>query len=709
VEVAERLGEFAGQPTVKTIEPSSVRETAGGLENLFQVLPLLPGVAATDDEQGKLAVRGAGPEHNMILFDGVQVHSPQRFGDFTSSFINPATAEHVALDASGLDARHGGRLSSVTVLETRDGRTDRRLAVSGSVGLTNGDILAEGRVPGTRSGSWWATLRGTYYRFAADRLCNEEIPHFTDLQFKVTLHPTAHTRLSLVGLAGREGTQRPLLTEEPVSQIEGKIQREFDADNHLAAANLWWTPSRRLTTITTVTAYANDSRYQDHWKFGNASSVDTGPVGPFDRHVKIVDLAARQRAVVAWSPLHQLDAGVEVRRLHSSWAMSGATYAPWTSSVGPNTWGELIDYADAGPLDVRLARTQVGAWAQERIPVGAGVELEPGLRVDWNSFTGEQAVQARLRVTKRFGDTVVWSGLAWQAQTPGLETMQQGIRFYDFTSPAAADLRNERSRQIVFGVEQPLAQGASLRVETYHRTLDRLLVQRPETEEERQRRLSAYAIPPDMPADDVLLEYRPTVDPQSSGTGRASGLEVLLGRDRGRLAGWIAYTLSKSDQDLFGRTVPFDFDRRHAISAALQLRLTERVRLGVTSQYGSGFPATPVHGEVLFFRRLLLPDRTPDPLLRPSRHADGRLVVNDVGYPLRVSELNTERTRAYARTDARVTYTMRRHWEFYAEALNLLNRENFAQLVTFDRGISTERSIYEGHPFLLAYGIRATF
>ena len=166
VEVTDRLESDDAQPNVYTLAPVTIQETAGGLEDVLRALQVLPGAAATNDRDGKLAVRGAGPEHNVIVVDGVQIHNPHRLGEFTSSFLNPATTASVALDASGLDARHGGRLSSVTIIETRDGRRDRRLAVSGSLGLTSGDVLLEGRLPNTATGSWWASARGTYYRAA---------------------------------------------------------------------------------------------------------------------------------------------------------------------------------------------------------------------------------------------------------------------------------------------------------------------------------------------------------------------------------------------------------------------------------------------------------------------------------------------------------------------------------------------------------------
>ena len=194
VDVTDRSSGTGLSPRLYSVDPSEAREMAGSMDDVLHSLQILPGVAATNDEDGKLAVRGAGPEHNLVVFDGVQIHNAQRMGEFTTSFMNPATAAVISLDPSGLDARFGGRLSSVVNLETRDGTTERALAASGSIGLTSGDVLLEGRMPGTTSGSWWATARGTYYRLVADRFKDGAMPSFADLQFKATFHPsTAYT------------------------------------------------------------------------------------------------------------------------------------------------------------------------------------------------------------------------------------------------------------------------------------------------------------------------------------------------------------------------------------------------------------------------------------------------------------------------------------------------------------------------------------
>lgn len=229
-------------------------------------------------------------------------------------------------------------------------------------------------------------------------------------------------------------------------------------------------------------------------------------------------MSARQRLSVAWSPRVVLDAGAEVPGIRSSWAMQALSLVP-SRSVGPDTFGRWLDYD--GPIDARLARTAVGAWVQQSVPI-PGVIVEPGLRVDWNTWTRETAVQPRLRVTRTIGDSsVLWAGLAWQAQTPGFETMQHGIQYYDFVGPVAADVRNEQMRQVVVGLDRRLPGAMTIRVEAYHRQFERLLVQRAETELERQQRLARYDLPP---------ICRPTA--RSSNSGRRSIPKALAGVER---------------------------------------------------------------------------------------------------------------------------------------------------------------------------------
>ena len=700
VNVTDRTTESGLSPRAYAVEPGEVREMAGGMENVLQSLQVQPGVAGTNDEDGKLAVRGAGPEHNLIVLDGVQIHNAQRLGEWTTSFMNPATAASVTLDPSGLDARFGGRLSSVVNLETRDGTTTRALAWSGSLGLTSGDVLLEGRMPGTSSGSWWATARGTYYRVVFDRFDDGAIPSFGDLQVKATLYPTRRTRLTLFGLAGREMLQT--LDQERDGTV---VVRESNrGDNRIAAGTLRWMPSSRFSGATTISAYSTTSHYEDRM-IALIAGFDA-----FDRRLVLQDYAVRHQVLFAPAKDQLIDAGVDLHRVRSSWKMTGFKQPEWWRGIGPSTWGELVDYS-SGPIDSHLERTQAGAWFQIRLPAGRLFVLEPGIRVDWNSFTGEAAWQPRLRASREIGRGSIWAGFSIQAQTPSHESLL-GFEYFDFSADNSQRLRNARTRQVVAGTEQPIGAGFGLRVEGYLRSLDRLLVQRPETEAERRNRLRNYVIPDDVPPDSAVLEYRPTVFPISVGDGQAAGLEILLKRDRRRLSGWLGYTLSKATRDLYGRTVPSDFDRRHALNAVIEAAFTRAWRAAATWRLASGFPTTPVREEVVFGPSFL-PDGTRPEILHALRNRDGQLISYLDVFQRRLSTINSERLTGYSRVDARLTYSTRRHWEFYGEVLNLLNSRNHLQRVTEHRDgqerPAGEANVYNTFERMISFGLRVTF
>jgi TonB dependent receptor-like, beta-barrel/TonB-dependent Receptor Plug Domain len=698
IDVTDRPGVSDMSSRSYVVDPLEVREMAGGLDNVLQSLQVLPGVAATNDEDGKLAVRGAGPEHNLVVLDGVQIHNVQRLGEFTTSFFNPATAANITLDPSGLDARFGGRLSSVVNLETRDGTTARRLAFSGSLGLTSGDVLLEGRVPGTTAASWWATVRGTYYRLVADRFDDGAMPSFADIQFKTTFYPSRRTRLTVFGLAGREMLQE--LNREPDGDVLTTASTK--GENRIAAATLRWIPTSRVSSATTVSAYSTTSRERARFF---ALGID-----PLDRNLLIDDYAVRHQVLFASSHGQLMDAGVDLHRVRSSWRMTGIKQPEWWRGIGPSTTGELVDYSD-GPVESQLQRTQVGGWFQVSLDAGKVVTLEPGIRFDWNSYTSEAAWQPRLRLSRAFGKTLGWTGISVQAQTPSHESLQ-GFEYFQF-APDGAGLQNARTQQVVAGFERPLGAGLSLRVEGYGRTFDRLLVQRLETEAEYRRRLTNYVIPEDLPADAVILEHRPTIFPESIGDGRAHGLEVLLERERRRVSGWVGYTLSKSTRDLYGNTVPSDFDRRHALNAVVAIPIAARWRAAATMQLASGLPTTPVQQEVDFGQVVRL-DGTRDPFFRPFRDRNGKLVTFADVFERRLSSINSERTTAYSRVDARLTYATVRHWEFYVEVLNAFNHRNYVQTVNDKTADGEVReigraNIYNTFERMLSFGMRATF
>ncbi|MEY4636114.1 MAG: hypothetical protein RJA55_1912, partial [Acidobacteriota bacterium] len=107
-------------PATEVIAPVAVLRTPGALDNVYRTLQTLPGVAATEEFGSRIAVRGGSPDQNLTVMDGVEMHDPYRLFGLTSAF-NPETIERFELATGGFSARYGDRLSSLLVVENRDG------------------------------------------------------------------------------------------------------------------------------------------------------------------------------------------------------------------------------------------------------------------------------------------------------------------------------------------------------------------------------------------------------------------------------------------------------------------------------------------------------------------------------------------------------------------------------------------------------------
>ncbi len=102
-------------PAEIPVRPIEVMAVAGSADNVFRALHTLPGVAATEEFGSRLAVRGGGPDENLTIMDGVEIHNPYRLFGLTSAF-NPETVSSFELSSGAFPARYGDRLSSLLVV-----------------------------------------------------------------------------------------------------------------------------------------------------------------------------------------------------------------------------------------------------------------------------------------------------------------------------------------------------------------------------------------------------------------------------------------------------------------------------------------------------------------------------------------------------------------------------------------------------------------
>ncbi len=114
--------------------------STGADADIIQYLQVLPGIISTGDQGGQLFIRGGSPVQNKILLDGLTIYNPFHSIGFYSTF-ETELIRNVDVLTGGFNAEHGGRVSAIVDISTREGNR-KRLAgqVSASPFMVKGTV-----------------------------------------------------------------------------------------------------------------------------------------------------------------------------------------------------------------------------------------------------------------------------------------------------------------------------------------------------------------------------------------------------------------------------------------------------------------------------------------------------------------------------------------------------------------------------------------
>jgi outer membrane receptor for ferrienterochelin and colicin len=702
-------------PATMPVAPERVVDVAGGGENVFRVLQTLPGVAGTDEFSGRLSVRGGGPDQNLTIMDGVEIHNPYRLFGLASAF-NPETVERFELTAGAFSARYGDRLSSLLVVENRDGTTERAISGSAAASLTDSNLILEGPIAGGR-GSWLVTGRRTYYDLVAERFTDNDLPSFGDLQGRTVFHLGGGRKLTLSSIVSREATDSSFNFEEEFA--EGAIYSR--SRNDLLSATFYSPLGHRGWWRTIAATYKSSDSFDFGGSFRDeerrSNAADDSGFGQAEIAVTwegiVRDDSVRQEIGTTLAERHVVDGGVELHRLDTQVGFTIAGSRNQTEGDGSSLQGgaSLPDEFESSHIDSRL-----GAWIQDDWRVGSRLSLLAGLRLDHTTINDRTDVSPRLAATWHLTPrTRLRAALGLHTQSPGYEKLMQSDYFMDFSGDGVLALANERARHALVSIERDLPAGWLARAEGFYKRFDRLIVGRLEMPGETEARVAHYDFPAEL-AWSIPTSPQVTTFPTNDGRGTGWGFDVYVSRRAtspdARLTGWASYTFSRAFRESFGRTYPFDYDRRHALSLVASFRATRRLELATTVRVASGFPYTPALG----LRVSAIQDPNDAERLIPEADPAGNLVYTiDRG---NLDNLNSARLPFYARVDARATYTPkwgRDHLRLYLDFINVLARDNAGVILSkLEHDPSSDRprivDTPDGAmPFLPSFGIHYTF
>lgn len=176
-----------------------------GEKDVLKAIQFLPGVKSGGEGNTGFFVRGGAADQNLILLDEATVYNSAHLLGFFSTF-NADAIKDVSLYKGGMPAQYGGRLSSVLDVKMQDGN-DKKFGIEGGLGLIASRIKAEGPLVKNKS-SFMISARRTYIdlllKAFGDSALKKNTLNFYDINAKLNYKFDDKNTLFLSGYFGQD-------------------------------------------------------------------------------------------------------------------------------------------------------------------------------------------------------------------------------------------------------------------------------------------------------------------------------------------------------------------------------------------------------------------------------------------------------------------------------------------------------------------------
>ncbi len=585
----EKLNIGKPQMSVNSLSAETIKKTPVvlGEADVIKAITLLPGVTNAGEGASGFNVRGGAADQNLILLDEATLYNSSHLFGFFSVF-NPDAIKDLTLYKGGIPARYGGRVSSVLDIFQKDG-SKKKFRASGGIGLVASRLLLEGPIVKDKA-SFLVGGRSSYAHLFLPLFNNDNKAYFYDLNTKLSYNANTKNRLFLSGYFGRD-----------VFSINDTFSNTFGN----ATLNLRWNHLFSEKLFSNLSLIYSDYYYGLELKF-----VDF----QFDSGITNYNLK--------YDLTHYLSENIELR-----YGLNSIYYKFNPGDVKPTGEDSGIN---AFKLTDRFALEST-VYLDAEIELTAKLAVQGGLRVSTFNRLGQSELNvyqndnpiiynegldiyqkanpigtesfSRSKTIKSFANLEPRLALAYQLNESSsiklsYNRMTQYIHLIsNSTSPTPFDIYAPSGKYIEPQLADQVAIG-------YFKTFENYSMEIEGYYKEVQNRID-YVDDADLIANNAVEQII------LNGEARAYGLEVLISKNAGKLKGWIAYTLSKSEQRTSGRT-PIEsginngawynspWDRTHDISITTQYELTKKWSFGANMIYQTGQPTTYPTGQYIY-------------------------------------------------------------------------------------------------------------
>ena len=626
-----------------------------GEVDVLKSLQMLPGVTNNGEGSGGFHVRGGAGDQNLVLLDEAIIYNTSHMFGFFSVF-NADAIKDVKLYKGGIPARFGGRVSSVLDVRQKDGNS-KRFAATGGIGLISSRLTVEGPMLNDK-GSFLVAGRRSYIDLILKAAGEKNSASFYDLNLKTSYRINPNNKLYLSGYFGRDAFKLGELFNSSYGNTTGNLRwnhifndklfsnlsaiaSKYDYDLGITVAEFDWVSSITNYNLKyDLKYYLSDKFKLDFGASGIYYDFDPGQIKPTTTTSSVNPLTL--------DPKKAFESGVYVNAEHKLTDKLNAQYGIRYSAFSRLGGQAMVDYANDQPV---VYNSTLGIY-QRGIEIGS-TNFEKGKSIkNFGNFEPRVSLAYELNEVSS-----VKAGFSRVAQYIHLLSNTASATPLDVWTPSGKYIKPQLSNQYAIGYFRNLRDKKySLEVEAYFKNTDNRI---------------DYI-------DGSDLIGQNTIETEIlTGESRAYGLEVLLRKNEGNFTGWIAYTLSKSEQRTPGGSAGglginngawynTPYDRTHDISISGAYKLSDKLSFGANLVFQTGKPVTYPNGQYSY---------------------EGLSIAS-------YSDRNADRLPAYHRLDISLNYKPNRKpnnrlkGEWVLGVYNAYNRKNAAS-ISFGQNFET--------------------
>jgi hypothetical protein len=592
-----------------------------GEKDVLKTIQLLPGVKSNGEAGIGFSVRGGGFDQNLILLDEAPVYNASHLLGFFSTF-NSDALKSATLIKGNPPAQYGGRLSSVLDVVMKDGN-NQQFGVNSGIGLISSRINVEAPIQKGKS-SFLISGRRTYadlFLKASEDFKDNQI-YFYDLNLKANYEINDKNKIFLSGYFGRDVLS---------------IGTGFGVDWGNGTGTLRW--NSVLSPKTFVNTSLIYSNYSYNVSINSGSDIDFGSV--------IEDFNLKQDYQWYRNAKNKFKFGFNtIFHNIDPTRVSGNDINQDTSAKTVRKSLENAVYFSHENKLLSWLNIEYGLRYSTFSIIGSGLynyyqnDVKTGsINLEEGEF-GKTYRNFEPRFSSNFSlnnNSSIKAAYARNTQNLHLLSNSTSGRPSDQWIGSTYNVKPEISDQIAMGFFKNFKEATyELSVETYYKWLQNQVD---------YKNGANINTAPDLESE---LLY---------GIGRAYGLEMQIKKNKGKLTGWISYTLSKTERQIDGindnKWYNARQDRTHDISVVGTYELNKKWTFSALFVYNTGnavtFPTGKynIDGTTVFYYNGRNQDRMPD-----YHRLDVSATLNLAAKGRYKSSLNFSLYNAYGRENA---------------------------------------------------------